>query len=1038
MRNKKVLDDLNLVVQINRHIDELSNDREAVEELLVRPASFQVLAHLNELDEPIDPRNLFEHQKATPSATGTCELPFHLQGDTTFGSGSAVQNRKLLQHSNGIYTHIKSLWDVACNKTVIHDDHSTGANHGQQLSRSQYVEFMLLVYKALRFDFQMENATEQILGDWEIDSHSGEFLNADQFHAAIFELVDLWTCDIKEATYTGFLKRLVNRITLRVVVFINDQKLIYSVTDNFNYEELIVKAIPLQIIDSFASVATLAARKGVNTIGELAATDALELEIERQTYVAQNNFSAEKLGKDISHLLEMFGCISKQFHPNAYKLIKLSSKRAFALDGVCYDPEKFSNQDAFTTEEESHNLIDEGSSIESGARKSGPIYDLIKTDLRLVDSIRAAFVIEKDISLERKSTISDINIELRKLGVNPDTLTAKEASSQYHNFYEMLVVKNGQDISALAKTILDQIRFELAAHGIYMEESQLEGAYDEFYSSIVTGNGQHMVQDAKNWIDRAKRDNTASSFIKTEYTTLKSVDAVEPGGFESEDIEAFIMQSTQSEVSIITEAPRIGRLDGIEYSAMKQEVNDNQVEISSKVDVTTVEKCEDTSSQLNSNPNIGIQVLVESASFGAEVSPDTEEATHTIHQWETDTGTKIHLDDKDPESSNTTLSSNLKEGKPAIESFFPCPKEEDVNECDAISHSMLINAPKQITISGFALPILESFDGRDDTIEPHASIIQSVLPPLETGTSVLLHEQSDKTDTPVPSQFTSMPQLISKPEFHINPPMRDTNLDDVSKRTEQEARTIQNVAFSSQSNLPDIGLRYPTDTSPKVPQIVVGGIAGANNVATISRYIRLLDLGTVLDAKYEEEMLQYLTTYEGQQTDLVFVDIANTIENAKEITLRIQSIIGNKLILLGGDNLEQTNEIAQQCIQLGAIYFAVFPFDFSELRAEIFKYFESCPQKYLTRQRRKVLHQPRLKTLVTSNGVQELLTLEKAENAKASASRTKSSKSLSISQQKSTETQLAEPAPRRPSINSSRRDERSRRSRNTLSKWFIK
>lgn len=844
MRSKKVLDDINLVVQINRHIVENPNNREAVEDLLVRPSSFQVLANLDELDTPVHPRHLFQHQSTNGNRKGPCELPFHLQGDATFAIGIAVQKRRVLQHSSDIRTHINSLWDVACNETVLCEAGSIESKNGQQLSQSQYMKFMLLVYKALRFDFQIKSATEDILCDWEIDSSSSTFLNVDQFHASIFELVDLWTCDIEEATYTAFLKLLINRITVRVVVYINGQKLVYSVTDNFSNEELIVKAIPLQLIDCFAPVVTLSTRKGVNTVGELAATDASELEIERQAYVAQMNFSAEKLGKDISHLLDMFKCLSKQFQPNAYKAKELSRNSEFEADNPDCNLKELENQNSFLSGVESHTSAVVKGNKKSTPQKSSPIYDLTRLDLRLVDSIRASFIIENDISLEYKCAPNDINIELRKFGVNPDTLAPQEASAQYHNFYEMLVVKNGQDIKALAKTVLDQIRFELASHGIYLEESQLEGAYDEFYSSIVKGNGQKMVQDAKDWIDKTKRDKTVSSYIKSEYTTLRNIDSVDSGGFESEDIEKFIMQSVQPELTLLTEASQVVRINDTESSVTAQEENEDHVEMLFESGSAIVEAHHEESSQSESNTFEGIIGIEESASIEFKILPDADKTIEASNRFEMDTGTNIYSTLDRFHASDRTPSLNVENSVHTMQRFVAFSTEADENEYEQAGSTIPITSFKTMKNLASPLPIVDTSDRKDDKVELLLPIIQPTRPPPETKNSVLLDDQSDKTDNKMTSQCISMPILILKSDQNLHPSTYDNALPIVSNSTEKEPITIPIFPVSTRSYLPDVGSPCPTEMPPKIPQIVVGGIEGASNVATISRYIRLLELGT--------------------------------------------------------------------------------------------------------------------------------------------------------------------------------------------------
>lgn len=67
------------------------------------------------------------------------------------------------------------------------------------------------------------------------------------------------------------------------------------------------------------------------------------------------------------------------------------------------------------------------------------------------------------------------------------------------------------------------------------------------------------------------------------------------------------------------------------------------------------------------------------------------------------------------------------------------------------------------------------------------------------------------------------------------------------------------------------------------------------------------------------------------------------------------------MIVLGGDvkDPERTKAVADECLTLGAIYFAALPIDFPALRTEILTFFENSTQPFILRQR---------KAAVSSNG----------------------------------------------------------------------
>ncbi|KAJ0409539.1 hypothetical protein ATCC90586_009079 [Pythium insidiosum] len=471
MATKEIFNDLNLVLRLNQHIEELTSSREAAAALLHKESSFKVLAELSALRTP-EPREdaQFDHQRLDFLATNVSNLPFHLQGDAAFNEAGAMAKRRQLRHSDSIKERISFLWNVARGKKNAELTRRKGSRASSAaalsdtmaaisatINEQEYTEMMLLVFKVLRDDFVLETAHRQIQCDWEVDSHHGDALTFEQFFAAFFELVDVWTCDVLEATYTRFLELLTRRITLRVVVFLDDMKLKLALSDNFD-EAVVVKAIPLKTIKQFASVARLMESSGVRTVGELADADPKAVESQRLAYLQRGGASREKIGGDIQNLLAMFREVSQQFQQANYVL---------------------------------NNMVLQ--------RLPGQSHDGNGTETEVIDALKASFLIEKGIALQRRSDRDEILDELRKFGVDPTGLTDAAAKERYDSLYEMFVLRDGENIRSLAQTVLARIKMELAAHGIVVNDDEAEAMYDGFYGSIVDGSGEKIVADAKSW-----------------------------------------------------------------------------------------------------------------------------------------------------------------------------------------------------------------------------------------------------------------------------------------------------------------------------------------------------------------------------------------------------------------------------------------------------------------------------------------------------------------------------------------------------------
>lgn len=589
--SKQIFNDLNLVIRLNQHIEDLAGSDEATAALLTKQTSFQVLTELDAIHNP-DAREdaQFDHQRASFQVEATedgpaSHLPFHLQGDQEFNKAGAVAERRALQRSEAIRSKVLFFWDVTRGKKKAEVSRTSSTleilmNTTAQASKSttttsslnvieerDYMDMMLLIFKVLRDDFVLNLAQLQVHCDWEVDSHHGNALGFDQFFSAVFELVDLWTCDILEATYTRFLELLARRITLRVIVFLDDMKLKLALSDNFD-DVVVVKAIPLSTIQRFTSVAKVVEKKGVRTVGDLANADPQMVERERREYVERNNFSKDKIGAKLQHLLDSFQMLSEQFDPgnrDTYtlkdmKLVRHHHEADPSVSGGngspgrggqmnrqagsqatsgntfpgSYLPGSHGNGAAPISASAHNPAATVDPNLQSSARGSLnrsntrrlSIHDLSQAESGLINALRSAFLLEKRISIYRKHDADAVREELAKFGVDPKSLSDPEAMEKYGGLYEMFVLHDGESIKTLAQTMLTQIKLELQAHGVVVDDEDAESAYDGFYDSVVATSGDTIVKDAQDWVGETVKSQSVASYIKADYHELKPLSQV--------------------------------------------------------------------------------------------------------------------------------------------------------------------------------------------------------------------------------------------------------------------------------------------------------------------------------------------------------------------------------------------------------------------------------------------------------------------------------------------------------------------------------
>uniref|UniRef100_K3W890 Uncharacterized protein n=1 Tax=Globisporangium ultimum (strain ATCC 200006 / CBS 805.95 / DAOM BR144) TaxID=431595 RepID=K3W890_GLOUD len=909
MATKQIFNDLNLVIRLNQHIKVITNNDEATTALLSKQTSFKVLTDLDALQNP-DPREdaRFDHQRSSFLAQEDfSDLPFHLQGDQEFNKASAIAERRALRRSDPIKRKIAFLWDVArrnkgaeivtragsfqqhVTKTGGHGSPSSlvaadiAANNMNSIGERDYMAMMLLIFKALRNDFVLDVAQLQVHCDWEVDSHHGNTLSFDQFFLALFELVDLWTCDIMESTYVHFLKLLARRITVRVVMFLDDMKLKLALSDNFD-DAVVVKAIPLSTIPKFVSVAKVVEQRGVRTVGELATADPQMVENERLKYIEKNNFSKEKIGATLQQLLDTFNGISEQLEPG-----------------------------------------------ESG----------------IINSLRTAFIIEKGIFIHRKHDIDSVRAELEKFGVDPVGLSDADALEKYGTLYEMFVLRDGESIKTLAQTMLTQIKLELEAHGIVVNDENAETMYDGFYNSVVAATGDDMVRDAKNWMNETVKTNTVSSYVKADYHEFKSLEDVTLTGSQPGDEEFMSLLSSEDEEVNDDMLPIAD--DGKLKNASPIQRKPSQVKItqvSSLLGQTQHPTKKNAERQTRENPEKPTSTPPGSSSSprqrsGPRADPHSKDSQshrkHSGDKWKNSKGREAH------EQSQT---------KPGM-STPSLPRPADKTEDEGGTSSEILDS---LSREGAET----SLDGSNEL-----SLVEGTSSE-NAGDSTLLDDrlaQSSPTDQDEETRrirpSLSLKTMRSKSDLDLELPSQDLERSDTTN--DDTDREAQGVEFEYEGKGPSMPEPEPipvqeTPVAPKIPKIIIGTGADGVNIPAAARYIQLLGLGTVLTAGNEAGLYQLLDSDEGKDVDLVCFDIGAELDTAVEKLLALQNVIGKRVIIFGGDidDPEKTHTVAEACLAEGAVFFSTLPINFAELRTVIVAFFENSTQPYILRQRKPV------------------------------------------------------------------------------------
>ncbi|KAF0719146.1 Aste57867_1236 [Aphanomyces stellatus] len=136
---------------------------------------------------------------------------------------------------------------------------------------------------------------------------------------------------------------------------------------------------------------------------------------------------------------------------------------------------------------------------------------------------------------------------------------------------------------------------------------------------------------------------------------------------------------------------------------------------------------------------------------------------------------------------------------------------------------------------------------------------------------------------------------------------------------------------------------------PKVANIIVGGFAG-EDIQPIARSIHLLELGRVVLAKAEEEVVAMCRTSTWHTgIDLICFVVGRNLDKAVSMLTLLMDLVGSRVVLIGGDSLNpsKTDAVMYQCNAIGALCFATMPVDYTQLGKCIRSTFAASPQKYI-------------------------------------------------------------------------------------------
>lgn len=128
--------------------------------------------------------------------------PFEEQGDPSMYTVESKRARRKLREDPEVIQNIQKFWQLL-------DKDSDG-----KLTEQGYSDLYVRICKVIRPTFELEQAQKEVSVDFKRDARGAKSLTYEVFFDSMFELVDIWTVDIRSKSYTTFLHHLFIRMTI--------------------------------------------------------------------------------------------------------------------------------------------------------------------------------------------------------------------------------------------------------------------------------------------------------------------------------------------------------------------------------------------------------------------------------------------------------------------------------------------------------------------------------------------------------------------------------------------------------------------------------------------------------------------------------------------------------------------------------------------------------------------------------------------------------------------------------------------------------
>ncbi|OQR81866.1 hypothetical protein THRCLA_11335 [Thraustotheca clavata] len=797
-----------LLKQLGRRVENLPN----VDNM--GNTTMEAFADLNTIGMHPATSAKFEHELEVNPA-----IPFHLQGSHEFDESSAMFQRKQLRKLTNVVQAIMKFWQIFPKLHIIGEE---------VITKIEYSEVMLLVFKALRSDFSIYEAAEQIGKDWKVDSKGKDSMDAIMFADAFFELVDLWTCDIEEKTYVSFLNLLYERITVRTIVFFDGSVIRVCLEDKTkSVAELIAHGVPLAAVSEFSHISKVVKPK-IQTIGDLADANAQDVEQMRQQYIKNNNLSTQRLGAELFELIT-----------------RVTAGGVNSLDSL---------------------------------------QGLVDADPEAIDCIRAVFVRAQGISTTQQTLRHNIIAELRKFGIEDLLLSDVNMTEKYLKLFDLFCVKTGAEIAETARHELERIQRELAKHGL---EVVHPNKVEEYYADVINSTGKKMVEKAKSFIENSTEEKL-TPYIKTEEKKYAPIVEIKPFEPKDKDFQALIAPQDPP-VEVVE--PVVPVLNVIQRPKTPQ-IAPISVPSPPKMPSHIIESPLLQRVQSIAEPIIAESPRIEIILSDEIKAPNNESDTEEIP----DLPLKVEVD-----------SSNERPVTPE------CVVQKPIIEAPGVERAITPPIPQE-------------------NIKVEEVVVPQQVEAIVVEEHIRVEPNNSQEDNSKRARVTII---------HDEPKAEDIRVK-LAKKKLQYSFTIKCIKLISIE-------------PPRVAEVLVTGFIH-ESVSTITRYIYLLGLTEVMQTASEAEAITLLEPNSSKKIDLVSIVvyvIGNRLDEALNKLSQFHEQYRKPVILIGGDeaDMNRTHKTAQECMDHGALYFAIMPVDFKEVRSRLLSFLEAAPHRFIIKRK---------------------------------------------------------------------------------------